>query len=240
MLSVNANITSLIAQNNLTKSNNALKTSIERLSTGFKINRASDDAANMAVSKNMSCQISGTNVALDNTQQAINLVQTADAALGEMQDMAQRMRELCVQAANGTYSDKERGMINQEIKSLLSEIYQQRNCAKFNEIYIFGEEELPPWMNAGPEVAETPVENSAVEHPILRSAPRLMSANPYTAPTNADETLPPTGEGAVVDEFTSPTNADEGSTLVKNSAPMLAAAPNDTSETNEEPPVVAG
>ena len=74
MLTVNTNTTSLITQLNLSKSNNLVKTSIERMSTGFKINRASDDATNMSISKNMECQNSGTNVALDNAQQAVNLL----------------------------------------------------------------------------------------------------------------------------------------------------------------------
>ena len=82
MISVNTNITSLVTQNHFTLANNCIKTSLERLSTGFKINRAADDAANLSVSKNMECQISGSKVALDNAQQAINLVQTADSAMG--------------------------------------------------------------------------------------------------------------------------------------------------------------
>ena len=155
MLSVNTNITSLVVQNHFTLANNCLQTSLERMSTGFKINRAADDAANLSVAKNMECQISGSQVALDNVQQAVNLVQTADASMGEMENIAQRIRELAVQSANGTYSDKERAMIQQEVSSLVDEIYKQRNNAKFNEIFIFGEQEVPPGTLSNPSVATT-------------------------------------------------------------------------------------
>ena len=144
MLTVNTNTTSLITQLNLSKSNNLVKTSIERMSTGFKINRASDDAANMSISKNMECQISGTNVALDNAQQAVNLLQTADGALDNMQANLLRIRDLTVQAMNGTYSSEEKAMIQGEIDNLLAETYKQRNSTMFNQIRIFGDvEELP-------------------------------------------------------------------------------------------------
>ena len=144
MLTVNTNTTSLITQLNLSKSNNLVKTSIERMSTGFKINRASDDAANMSISKNMECQISGTNVALDNAQQAVNLLQTADGALDNMQANLLRIRDLTVQAMNGTYSSEEKAMIQGEIDNLLAETYKQRNSTMFNQIRIFGDVEDVP------------------------------------------------------------------------------------------------
>ena len=123
MLNINTNITSLIAQNNLTRANSLVKTSIERLSTGFRVNRASDDAANMSIAKNMDCQISGTDVAIDNTQQATNLLQTADGALDNMQNNLLRVRDLTVQALNGTYSSAEKAMIQDEINNLIEETY---------------------------------------------------------------------------------------------------------------------
>ena len=187
MISVNTNITSLVVQNHFTLANSCLQTSIERLSTGFKINRAADDAANLSVSKNMECQISGSKVALDNAQQAINLVQTADSAMGEMQDIAQRIRELAVQAANGTYSDKERAMMQEEVTSLVNEIYQQRNGAKFNEIKIFGAEEVSP---RDPSLQGSNATASA-RHPELVSGSQADSTNPANPSVDAVSTPPP-------------------------------------------------
>ena len=143
MLTVTTNTTSLITQNNLNKANSCLQKSLERLSTGCKINRASDDAANLSVSKNIECQISGTEVAEENVQQGINLLATADTTLGEMQNIAQRIRELSLQSMNGTYSDSERAMMQGEVEQLTKEIYQQKNNAHFNNIEIFGEDEVP-------------------------------------------------------------------------------------------------
>ena len=139
MLTINTNTTSLITQLNLSRSNSLVKTSIERLSTGFKINRASDDAANMSISKNMECQISGTDVAIENASQATNLLQTADGALDNMQSNLLRIRDLTVQALNGTYSTEEKAMIQGEINQLLAETHKQRDNTTFNKINIFGD-----------------------------------------------------------------------------------------------------
>ncbi len=143
MLSINVNTTALSTMRQLNLSSTALKTSIERLSTGFKINRAADNASNLSISKKMGTQLSGTKVAQENAQQAIALLDTADGALDEMTSIANRIRDLSLQAMNGTYSEKERQIMQEEVNKLTLELYRQRNSTKYNKMNIFGDSENP-------------------------------------------------------------------------------------------------
>lgn len=129
---INTNMPSLNAQRNLTKSQNALSTSLQRLSSGLRINSAKDDAAGMAISTRMSSQINGLNQATRNASDGISLAQTAEGALGTISDNLQRMRELSVQAANGTLSDTDRESVNSEITQLKNEIDRVANQTNFN------------------------------------------------------------------------------------------------------------
>ncbi len=144
MLSVNTNTTSLSAMRRLNLTSTALKTSIERLSTGFKINRAADNASNLAISKKMGAQLSGTGVAQENAQAGIAMLDTADGALANMTEMANRIRDLSLQAMNSTYSNKERAIMQEEVNKLMQELYRQRNSTKYNKIDLFGDPELAP------------------------------------------------------------------------------------------------
>ncbi len=110
--------------------------STEKLSSGYKINRAADDAAGLAISEKMRKQIRGLTKASANAEDGISAVQTAEGALGEVHDMLQRMNELCVQAANGTNSESDRGYIQDEIEQLQTEIDRIAETTKFNEIYL--------------------------------------------------------------------------------------------------------
>ena len=105
---INTNISSLNTQRNLNTSQAALSTSIQRLSTGLRVNSAKDDAAGLAIAERMSTQVRGLNVAARNANDGISLSQTAEGALGKVGDMLQRMRELSVQSANATNSDSDR------------------------------------------------------------------------------------------------------------------------------------
>jgi len=135
-LVVNTNTTSNLVQTNLTKATSALNKSIERLSTGYKINKASDDAAGLAIAKGFEAQASGTLVAEDNTQHGINLLQTAEGDLDVIQDNLLRIRDLSVQAANGTYSSSEKTMIAQEVNSRIDEINRIAKISKFSDTYL--------------------------------------------------------------------------------------------------------
>lgn len=119
--------------------------STEKLSSGYKINRAADDAAGLAISEKMRKQMRGLTKASANAEDGISAVQTAEGALGEVHDMLQRMNELCVQAANGTNSESDRGYIQDEIQQLQTEIDRIAETTKFNEIYLLkgsGETEI--------------------------------------------------------------------------------------------------
>ena len=110
--------------------------STEKLSSGYKINRAADDAAGLAISEKMRKQIRGLTQASLNAQDGISAVQTAEGALNEVQDMLQRMNELAVKAANGTMSEDDRGHIQDEINQLVDEIDRVSETTKFNETYL--------------------------------------------------------------------------------------------------------
>lgn len=129
---INTNVTSLNAQRNLSSSQASLTTSIQRLSSGLRINSAKDDAAGMAISTRMTSQINGLNQAARNANDGISLAQTAEGAMSAMSDNLQRMRELSVQAANGTLSTDDRKGVQSEITQLKSEIDRVANQTSFN------------------------------------------------------------------------------------------------------------
>ncbi|WP_081192529.1 flagellin N-terminal helical domain-containing protein [Halomonas sp. BC1] len=133
---INTNITSLIGQSNLSKSQNALQTSMERLSSGLRINSAKDDAAGQAIANRMTAQINGLNQAQRNANDGISLVQTAEGALNQINDNVQRIRELTVQAANGTNSEEDLKSIQDEITQRLEEIDRIANQTTFNGVEV--------------------------------------------------------------------------------------------------------
>ena len=132
----------MVVQHNLTAMNSSRMLNIttstqakstEKLSSGYKINRAADDAAGLAISEKMRRQIRGLTQASSNAQDGISCVQTAEGALTEVHDMLQRMNELAVKAANGTQTSADRGYINQEVQALVSEIDRVASTTTFNE-----------------------------------------------------------------------------------------------------------
>lgn len=129
---INTNITSMIGQQNLNKSQNALQTSMERLSSGLRINSAKDDAAGQAIANRMSAQITGLSTAQRNANDGISVAQTAEGALNQVNDNLQRVRELAVQAENGTNSEKDLTSIQDEINQRLEEIDRISGQTDFN------------------------------------------------------------------------------------------------------------
>src|SRR5690606_27497262 len=111
---INTNLASLNAQRNLNKSQGALQTSPQRLSSALRINSAKDDAAGLAISNRMTSQIRGLDQAVRNANDGISMAQTAEGALSESTNIMQRMRELAVQSANGVYSNEDRAKLNAE------------------------------------------------------------------------------------------------------------------------------
>jgi len=131
-LRINQNITALNAHRNLVATDSALSKSLERLSSGLRINRAADDAAGLAISEKMRGQIKGLAQAIRNAQDAISLIQTAEGALNETHSILQRMRQLAVQAANDTLTPDDREQIQKEINQLIEELDRIGNTTEFN------------------------------------------------------------------------------------------------------------
>ena len=133
---INTNIASLNTQRNLGTSQSALNTSIQRLSSGLRVNSAKDDAAGLAISERMTSQIRGLNQAARNANDGISLAQTAEGSLGKVGDMLQRVRELAVQSANATNSASDRTALNDEATQLLSEIQRVATQTEYNGLKL--------------------------------------------------------------------------------------------------------
>jgi len=135
-LTINTNVTSLNAQRNLAKTQEGLTTSVQRLSTGLRINSAKDDAAGLAISEKLRTQVTGFTVATRNNNDGISLAQTAESSLVEVSNNLQRIRELAVQSKNGTNSTDDRTALNNEVTALKEEIARIGGSANFNGIKL--------------------------------------------------------------------------------------------------------
>lgn len=134
---INTNISSIIAQNNLAKTSDALQVNIERLSSGLRVNKAADDASGFAIANRIDSQIRGMAVATRNANDAISFSQTASGALAQISSNLQRMRELAVQAANGSNSSSDTAQLNLEFNQLQTEVARIQNSTTFNNVNIF-------------------------------------------------------------------------------------------------------
>ena len=135
-MTINTNLVSMNAQRNSDASQMSLATSMQRLSSGLRVNSAKDDAAGSGIASRMNAQIKGMNVAVRNANDAISLSQTAEGALGKVGDMLQRMRELAVQSANATNSTADRASLDAEYQQLGAELGRTLTSTKFNGIAI--------------------------------------------------------------------------------------------------------
>ncbi|WEL98030.1 flagellin domain-containing protein [Delftia tsuruhatensis] len=129
---INTNLVSLNAQRNLNTSQSSLSTTMQRLSSGLRVNSAKDDAAGLAIAERMNAQVRGMNVAMRNANDGISMAQTAEGALGKLSENLQRMRELAVQAANDTNGTTDRGSLDKEFKQLSQEIARIVTSTSFN------------------------------------------------------------------------------------------------------------
>ena len=129
---INNNISALVAQGNLSKTQNGLSTSIERLSSGLRINRGADDAAGLTISEKLRGQIRGLNRAVGNAQDGISLIQTAEGALGEDASILNRLRELAIQSQSDSLTSTDRLEIQKEVDQLVDEIDRISSTTEFN------------------------------------------------------------------------------------------------------------
>src|SRR5690554_5224123 len=133
---INTNIAALNAHRQLGITDGNMNKSLERLSSGLRINRAADDAAGLAISEKMRGQIGGLDQAVRNAQDSISLIQTAEGALEEAHAILNRMRELAVQAANDTYTDADRGELQSEVAQLVEELDRIADTTEFNTLSL--------------------------------------------------------------------------------------------------------
>jgi flagellin len=152
---INTNIASLNAQRNLSGSQMSLSTSMQRLSSGLRVNSAKDDAAGLAIAERMHAQVRGMNVAVRNANDAISLSQTAEGAIGKLTDMAQRMRELAVQSSNGTNTQTDRDSLNAEYQQLAQEITRTIGATTFNGLAILAGGAGAQDFQVGPDSGQT-------------------------------------------------------------------------------------
>ncbi len=131
-LIINTNISALTAQRNLTRAQGGLERSIQRLSTGLRINGAVDDAAGLAISDRLTTQIRGLNQAVRNANDGTSALQTADGSLNEVSNLLQRARELAVQSANDSNSASDRSSLNAEVSSIVAELDRLSSTVQFN------------------------------------------------------------------------------------------------------------
>jgi flagellin len=210
-LRINHNIAALNAYANLSRNQNSTSKIMEKLSSGLRINRAADDAAGLAISEKMRGQISGLTQANRNSLDGISLIQTAEGALGEVQAMLQRMRELTVQAANGTNTDSDRSAIQDEINQLTSEINRVGNATEFNAQKLINGEKVGAVTSTGNLVGgKNQVPAQAASNTFTLTAGNTLKIDAGTA-SGAKGNVPVTIQaGAGV----SPTAAWNGNTLV--------------------------
>lgn len=138
MAGINTNVASLNAQRNLSASQSSLATSMQRLSSGMRVNSAKDDSAGLAIAERMNAQVKGMNVAIRNANDGISLSQTAEGALGKVGDSLQRMRELAVQARNATNSNSDKDSLDKEFGELAKEVQRVLGGTSFNGKKILG------------------------------------------------------------------------------------------------------
>ena len=129
---INYNVSSMIANNALARNDSVLSKSLERLSSGYKINHAKDNAAGLAMSRRMNAQLKGLSVAENNASDGISIVEIADGAMSEVHDILQRMNELAVKSSNGTLTDDDRTKIDEEVQSLKEEVERIGQTTQFN------------------------------------------------------------------------------------------------------------
>ena len=154
-LTINTNIIALNAQRNLSSSQSSLASSMQRLSSGLRVNSAKDDAAGLAIAERMNASVRGLNVAARNANDGISLAQTAEGALSTVTDVLQRMRELAVQAQNGSNGTTDRANLDTEYQQLSAEITRIAAQTKFNGTAIVGSGTLANTFQVGANNGDT-------------------------------------------------------------------------------------
>jgi flagellin len=199
------NTMSLTAQRNASASQGAMRTSIERLSSGLRINSAKDDAAGLGIGIRMDAQARGMDVAVRNANDGISLAQTAEGALGKVTDMLQRMRELAVQSSNATNTSVDRDSLNNEFTQLTAEISRTLSATKFNGQAIIG-------TGAGSQTFQVGANNSSVDQLTVSTTDMTASSTVSTVTATTSVISGTTGGNAM----TAITNIDNALATVNS------------------------
>lgn len=225
---INTNIASLNAQRNLTTSQSALSNSLQRLSSGLRINSAKDDAAGMAIADRMTSQINGLNQASRNANDGISLAQTAEGALSSIDEGLQRIRTLALQSANATNSASDRASLNAEVQSALAEISRVSSTTQFNGLNLldgtFQNSQFQVGANANQTISVSIAGASTTQIGAYQQKGAAVSGNPFTG---AGFTITPNGSTTAVTIGASVQTGTAGNNLVTaDSAAAKAAAIN--------------
>ena len=194
---INTNLASLNAQRNLNMSQSSLMTSMQRLSSGLRVNSAKDDAAGLAIAERMNAQVRGMNVAVRNANDGISLAQTAEGALGKVGDSLQRMRELAIQSRNATNSTSDKDSLNKEFIQLQQEIQRVLGGTTFNGKAILGADATTMTFQIGA--------NTSINDVIDVSTMNMTTATQVTAVTGTTASIGSTATtgaiGTVIDSI---------------------------------------
>ena len=235
---VNTNIMSLNAQRNLNSSQNALATSVQRLSSGMRINSAKDDAAGLAISERMSSQVRGLNQAVRNANDGISLAQTAEGALAEVSNNLQRIRELAVQSANATNSASDRAALDAEAQQLVSEIERVANQTAFNGTSLLDGSFANAAFQVGANVNETITVSGIVDAnvaslgSVVKAQVTGAAATAFTAVTAGDLTINGTSVGGIAAAASATERASQVRDAINSVADTTGVyATNDTTTT---------
>ena len=188
-LSINTNVASLTAQRAMLNSNAGLETSFERLSTGKRINSASDDAAGLAIGKDLESRVSGLNQAIRNVNDGISMVQIAEGALDEVTSILQRMRDLAVQADNGSLTSTERGYLDAEHAKLATTLGSVIDQSQFNGTDLVDDSNATPiTIQAGADASDTiSISFAAMSEATLKVTDALINMDAGTVGVLHDE-----------------------------------------------------
>ncbi|MCB4366810.1 flagellin FliC [Hydrogenophaga taeniospiralis] len=195
MSTINTNVMSLNAQRNLSASGGSLATSMQRLSSGLRVNSAKDDSAGLAIAERMNAQVKGMNVAIRNANDGISLSQTAEGALGKIGDSLQRMRELAVQSANGSNSTDDRANLDAEYQQLALEVTRVLDGTKFNGTNLLNAAATLTFQVGANNVAEDQIDIATTDLSAGAGVTAVVAgdittdANALTAMDNLDDAI---------------------------------------------------
>ena len=197
-LTINTNIASIDAQRNLSASQNSLSTSMQRLSSGLRINSSKDDAAGLSIAERMNAQVRGMNVAVRNSNDGISLAQTADGALAQVSNSLQRMRELAVQARNSTNSSSDKDSLNKEFGQLQAEITRVLGGTTFNGKHMLGADATTLNFQVG---ANTTADDTVSIKTVNMVTDTTMATVTQSTQSSIDSSNDATAIGTVIDNI---------------------------------------